>query len=247
MKRAIISDIHGNYPAARAVFDDIESQGIKTIYCLGDTVGYGAKPSECLELVRNRCAVVLCGNHDYAVIEPAMALTFNMVAYDAVQWTARVLDAKWTDYIEPLQASHDEGEILFCHASPRDHLNEYVFPAHIDDALEMRAIFTRIRKLAFVGHTHVPGIFVEWGNDFTFTPQSDLNGPFDLLQNQKMLINVGSVGQPRDRNPEACYVVLDDTSVTFRRVPYPIEEAAESIRDVPELDNFLAERILEGR
>jgi diadenosine tetraphosphatase ApaH/serine/threonine PP2A family protein phosphatase len=122
-------------------------------------------------------------------------------------------------------------------------LNEYVFPEDTYNRRKMEKIFALIRKHSFQGHTHVPGVFTE---DFRFFSPDEIDNEY-RLGDEKTMINVGSVGQPRDGDPRACYVLLEDSVVRFRRVEYPIEETVEKIHAVPELDNFLGDRLRDGR
>ena len=130
----------------------------------------------------------------------------------------------------------------------RSPLNEYVFPEDIYNHRKMERIFSMVEKYCFQGHTHVPGIFVEQepGESFHFSSPEDLNHKYTLDQ-RKTLCNVGSVGQPRDNNPKSCYVILDNQTIHYRRIAYNIEATAKKIYSIPELQNFLGERLFEGR
>ena len=249
MKRALISDVHSNMEALRAVLDDIKRQDISRVYCLGDIVGYGPNPRECLDSVL-RLPVCILGNHDQAAMFDPDG--FNPVALQAVYWTREQLDGgacsadarnrRW-DFLGELPRVHSESDCLYVHGSPRDPTNEYVFPEHVYDARRMTNLFGRIDRFCFQGHTHIPGVFTENGEFFS-PDECDyhyrLDGP-------KLMVNVGSVGQPRDSDPRACYVVVTDTEVVFNRVEYPLERTVEKIYAEPELDNMLGDRLREGR
>ena len=248
VKRAIISDIHSNLEAFQAVLQDIESQGITEIYSLGDTVGYGPNPIECVELVRKRIALCLLGNHDQAsLFDPE---GFNNSAERAIFWTREQLENpripgsndRW-DFLNGLPRIHREENTLYVHGSPRNPLNEYVFQEDIYHERRMERLFSAIPKYSFQGHTHVPGIFTE-DRDF-YTPD-DISMRY-VLGEKKAMINVGSVGQPRDRDPRACYVVLEGNVVTYRRVEYDYEATIEKIVPITELDNYLGQRLREGK
>lgn len=250
MKRALISDIHANLEALRVVLADLQKQGLKEIFCLGDIIGYGPNPCECLDEVMNKCKVTIQGNHDQAaIIDPD---GFNPVALQAVYWTRDQLDrgpggptkrnGRW-DFVGALPRTFNEGDYLFVHGSPREPTNEYVFPEDIYNQRKMDALFGRIQKYCFQGHTHLPGIFTE---DYRFITPEECGYKWPLTE-QKVMINVGSVGQPRDMDSRSCYVVLTEQFVEFRRVPYPLERTMEKILSIPELDPFLAERLKEGR
>ena len=249
MKRALISDIHSNLEALQAVLADIQGQGITEVYCLGDVVGYGPNPRECIDLVMN-CQVCLLGNHDQgALFDPE---GFNTGAERAIFWTREQLEdshgnssaasRRW-DFLGERPRNHQEGPHLFVHGSARNPLNEYVFPEDIYNRRKMEKIFALIEHHAFQGHTHVPGVFTE---DCRFYSPEEINSEYRLTE-QKTMINVGSVGQPRDGDPRACYVVLNDDLVCFHRVEYPFEDTIRKIYDIPDLDNFLGDRLRDGR
>ena len=248
MKRALISDLHSNLEALEAVFADIQSQGISEVFCLGDLVGYGPNPRECIDMVM-QCQVCLLGNHDQgALFDPE---GFNSGAERAIFWTRMQLEAggsaierqkRW-DFLGELPRNYQEDKLLFVHGSARNPLNEYVFPEDIYNRRKLEKIFALIPKYSFQGHTHVPGVFTE---QFQFLSPEEINQEFRLGE-EKAMINVGSVGQPRDGNPRACYVVLEDNLVRFRRVEYPFEKTIAKIYDIPDLDNFLGDRLRDGR
>jgi len=249
VKRALISDIHSNLEALEAVFDDIRSQGISEVYCLGDLVGYGPNPCECIDMVM-QCKVCLLGNHDQgALFDPE---GFNSGAERAIFWTRMQLEngsgsaierqKRW-DFLGELPRNHQEDRFLFVHGSARNPLNEYVFPEDIYNRRKLEKIFALIPRFSFQGHTHVPGVFTE---QFQFLSPEEINYEFRLGE-EKAMVNVGSVGQPRDGNPKACYVVLEDNVVRFRRVEYAIEKTIAKIYEIPDLDNFLGDRLRDGR
>ena len=249
MKRALISDIHSNLEGFQAVLADIKSQEITEIYCLGDIIGYGPNPRECIDLVM-QCNVCLLGNHDQgAMFDPE---GFNSGAERAIFWTREQLEApggdpaqnakRW-DFLGELPRNRRENGFLFVHGSARNPLNEYVFPEDIYNQRKMEKIFSLIERHCFQGHTHVPGVFKE---SLNFLSPEEINYQYKLTD-EKTMINVGSVGQPRDGDPRSCYVVLEDNLVTFRRVEYPIETTVRKIYETPELDNFLGDRLREGR
>ncbi len=249
MKRALISDIHSNIEALDAVLADIREQGIEEIFCLGDIVGYGANPRECIDRVM-RCKVCLLGNHDQgALFDPE---GFNSGAERAIFWTRAQLENgtgsvdqrhdRW-DFLGELPRNYQDGDLLFVHGSARNPLNEYVFPEDIYNKRKLEKIFALVKRVAFQGHTHVPGVFTE---SCQFYSPDEINHEFQLPA-EKCMINVGSVGQPRDGDPRACYAVLEDDMVRFRRVDYDMERTIEKIYGVPDLDNFLGDRLRDGR
>lgn len=249
MKRAIVSDIHSNIESLEAVLADIWQQGISDIYCLGDVVGYGPNPAECIDLLM-QCKVCLLGNHDQgALFDPE---GFNVGAERAIFWTREQLEngghpaadcqRRWK-FLSQLPRSHSADGALFVHGSSRNPLNEYVFPEDIYNRRKLERLFALIDHYSFQGHTHVPGVFTEGGN--FFSPE-DIGHEYHIGQ-EKLMINVGSVGQPRDGDPRSCYVVQDDDLIRFRRVAYPLDKTINKIYAVPELDNFLGDRLRDGR
>ncbi len=254
--RAIISDIHSNFEALTAVLADARSQGANEFFCLGDVVGYGPNPRECLAEVMN-FNMVLQGNHDHgALLEPE---GFNPSAERAIFWTRDQIEpgpserperlAPWR-YLQdrkPFFEQHEEG-ILYVHGSARNPLNEYVFPEDIYNNRKMEQIFARVNRICFQGHTHVPGVFIELapGGPYDFRSPEELGYSY-AIDERKILVNVGSVGQPRDSNPHSCYALLNGSTVTYRRVPYDAEAVRQKIYRIPELENFLGDRLLKGR
>ncbi len=247
---AIVSDIHSNLEALTVVLADIRRRGIEEILCLGDVVGYGPNPLECLDLVAQRCKTVLMGNHDFAVFyEP---YNFNAGAETASYWTRGILEgerdpaarARRWKFLGSLPPRVKTDRYIALHASPRRPINEYIFPDDIyTNPGKFVAMFERVEKLCFVGHTHVPGVFLE-GPDF-YTPD-ELDYRFEVTD-EKAIINVGSVGQPRDRDPRTSYVVVDDNQVEFVRLEYDVQTTVAKFAAIPELDGFLAARLLDGR
>ncbi|MBX3425309.1 MAG: metallophosphoesterase family protein [Pirellulales bacterium] len=250
MKRAIISDIHGNLEALKSVLAHIAPQSVDEIYCLGDVVGYGPNPCECLDLVIESCKVGLLGNHDQgAMFDPE---GFNSGAERAIFWTRNQLensggprdkiDRRW-DYLGTLPRIQRDDPWLYVHGSPRNPVNEYVFPEDIYNQKKMEKLFGLITKGCFQGHTHVPGVFLE---SLEFISPDQCDHAFQI-GGERFMVNVGSVGQPRDGDPRACYVIQEDAKITFHRVDYDVNVTAERIYQTPDLDNFLGDRLKEGR
>jgi diadenosine tetraphosphatase ApaH/serine/threonine PP2A family protein phosphatase len=239
--KAIISDIHANWEALQAVLQDAARHGARDVYCLGDLVGYGPNPRECLDLLQFlEFRVVLQGNHDQAVIGQTRG--FNPHAEETLRWTKHELRTPLPDdesverrrrFLCQLPFSYEEDDFLFVHGSPRDPLYEYIFPTDATDARKMGQIFVQVPRYCFVGHTHLPGIFTP---DLHFYSMEELDGTW-RLSDGKMICNVGSVGQPRDNDWRACYVLIDGDTIRFRRVSYDIIRTVEKIRAVPELSD----------
>ena len=239
--KAILSDIHANLEALDAVLDDMAEFDIEAIYCLGDTVGYGPDPGECLDISMH-FQVALLGNHEEAARSGPVGFTAEATV--AAEWTRRqiqIVRAEGDDpklrrrFLERLKATHEEGDFLFVHGSPRNPTEEYIYPESVNDPGKLWDIFRKVRRYCFMGHTHIPGIFIE---GFKFYTPDQLNDVW-ALDGRKMLCNVGSVGQPRDGDRRACYVLLDKKRVHFRRVPYDVKTTIKKIQQVPELRHTL--------
>jgi len=247
---AIISDIHANLEALVAVFADIDAQGVSEVLCLGDVVGYGIDAEACIDLVQRRCAVCLCGNHDWAVVNSALG--FNAMARQAIDYTRERLHPRafggrrrarrWA-FVKDLPQEHRTNDWLLVHGSPRDPVMEYVFPEDVEIAPQkLEEIFGMFEGACFVGHTHLPGVFTE---DMTFVPPAQLPDGY-YLGAGRAVVNVGSVGQPRDGDVRACYVQVADGQVTYRRVAYDIQKTTEKIR-ASRIGNVCAERLALGK
>ncbi|GAA4437008.1 metallophosphoesterase family protein [Bremerella cremea] len=248
MKTAVVSDIHGNLEALTAVLADIESQQVDRIYCLGDVVGYGPNPRECVDIVRSFDLCIL-GNHDQAALFDPEG--FSQGAEQAIFWTRRQLEtggsqeealSRW-HFLCGLPRTHQEERRLFVHGSARNPLSEYVFPEDIYNPKKLEKIFSLIPNVCFQGHTHVPGVFYESAQ---FVSPKDFENSTYYFNGEKAMINVGSVGQPRDGDPRSCYVIVDEKSVTFRRVEYDQNITADKIRGIDDLDDGQGERLFEG-
>jgi predicted phosphodiesterase len=256
---AVIGDIHSNLEALTVVLADIENRGIKTIYCLGDVIGYGPNPKECLDLVIEKTKWCVMGNHDYATLyEPT---NFNYGAEQASFWTREALETeqqkesrnKWWRFLgklpmrQTLRAKLDTTTALidFVHASPRRPINEYIFPDDVyTNPIKVRVLFEQVRHICFIGHTHLPGVFLD-EPDF-YLPE-ELNDVYPIVENEKAIINIGSVGQPRDKDNRASYAYVDGNEVNFVRLPYDFETTTKKIIATEQLDPFQAERLREGR
>jgi predicted phosphodiesterase len=249
---AILSDIHSNLEAFEAVLADIgQAPPVERVLCLGDTVGYGPNPVECLDLVRQRCDVVLLGNHDQAVLFDPEG--FGAAAAQAVVRTRQMLEKpgpesepRWV-FLSQLPRTHTEGDLLFVHGSVRNPINEYVFPEDIYNQRKMAALFAQVGRYCFQGHTHVPGVFTEEpGGRYLFRTPDEIDYEH-RLDGRKTMINVGSVGQPRDADWRACYVLLDGDVVRFRRVEYDVETTVKKIHRDDGLDDFFGDRLRDGQ
>lgn len=256
---AIISDIHSNLEALTTVLADIEKRGIKTIYCLGDIVGYGPDPKDCLDMVIEKTQLCVMGNHDYAILyEPT---NFNLGAERASFWTRNQLEIeqdpkkrynhwnylgsqqmRWTLSTELNGA---KATLDFVHASPRRPINEYIFPDEVyTTPTKIITQFDRVKHICFIGHTHLPGVFLD---DPDFYAPDELDYVYPIIPEERAIINVGSVGQPRDKDNRASYVYIEQNNVHFVRLEYDYKTTAKKIYSIEELDNFEADRLSEGR
>ncbi len=253
MKLAIISDIHGNIEALTAVLKDIEARGIldKDIVCLGDVVGYGPNPRECLKKAMD-FRLTLMGNHEEALL--FYPEDFNEKARQAIDWTKEQINSEaegrdikfelWNFLDSMARSAPLTKKITVVHASPRQPTREYVMPKDVEDEGRMKAIFGhQMTPLCFCGHTHFAGVFCE---DITFQTPLQLGFTYEMDES-KALINVGSVGQPRDGDPRSSYVTLEDGRIDFHRVEYDFTETQKKIAKIEALPNFLAARLAKGR
>ncbi|MCK4282973.1 MAG: metallophosphoesterase family protein [Candidatus Brocadiae bacterium] len=249
--KAIISDIHANVEAFQAVLKDMQYQGATEIICLGDFVGYGPNPKECIDLAVD-FDVALRGNHEHALLTEREGANFNIKAKNSIEWTRQQLNplgddseanTKRWNFLDGLETTHTEGDILYVHGTPRDAITEYLYPRDIYDEEKLQSIFAKVDWLCFCGHTHVPGI---WTEDMLYLTPREVNCRYHLVK-KKTIINVGSVGQPRDGDTRATYVLFDGSCVIFRKVAYRVETTARKIRSIPQLDPYLAQRLLDGR
>lgn len=246
---AVISDVHGNLEALQAVLARIDELGVKAIYSLGDVVGYGPDPEACILLTEQRCRLRLMGNHEFGVLHANPGFTFNAAAQKAIDWTReRIEKAGLVERIRGLQSCYLEGDLLFVHGSARNALNEYILEADgsgystFDKILEsLEKDFTSFR-ICFVGHNHKPFLATTEGFLHPHQGLSEFQVPLD----EKLYVSVGSVGQPRDRDPRACFVTFDGSKVNYHRVAYPFATTAEKIR-TSGLPGALADRLALGK
>lgn len=226
MRILLLSDIHANLPAFKAVLTAVEGQWDQ-IWCLGDLVGYGPNPNECIALLREFDHVSLSGNHDWAALGKLNISEFNDDARAVVRWTRSVLEPESRAYLDSLPPKRVQDGFTLAHASPRHPVWEYVLD--YNTAAANFAYFAT--PCCLIGHTHVPMHIVEREpGDLTMEPT--VHDDWISLENQKALLNPGSVGQPRDDDPRAAYALLDTEQLAwkFGRVSYPIEETQEQMR-----------------
>lgn len=240
---AIFSDVHSNLEAFEAVLADMKARNVTRYVCLGDVVGYAADPQECLELVRSLECPVLKGNHDAAAATDGELEYMNLSARAGIEFTRRNLSREQRNWLAQLPLTFAEGDCEFVHGS-LDYPSEWWYVISIEDvSLHFEA---QTRPICFCGHTHDPMFWHANGSGKLTIRRG--NGRIDIPKEGKTLINVGSVGQPRDRNPDACYAILDSAAgwVEFRRVPYNISQAKKKIFEAL-LPRFTADRLSEGK
>jgi len=242
MRIALISDIHGNLEALQAVLKEIESQKVDRINCLGDVIGYGCDPVACLDLVDQHCSAKLMGNHEYAAIGILPLEAMNLAARQSIQWTGIQLKDRELTMIADFEMKAEDAGCLLVHASPEEP-EEWHYVLSQREATEGFAHLDQ--KLAFHGHTHLPLIFCQAPNG---NVRTIVGHDFDPDEECSYLINVGSVGQPRDNDPRASFVVYDadDVSVSYHRVEYDfkITQAKMCKADMP---SMLIDRLEVGR
>jgi len=243
MRYLLISDIHGNLEALQATLDAAEHLMPYQLMCLGDIVGYGADPAACINLVGDRANLMLAGNHDLAVAGLIPHEGFNPVARESVEWTRQNLTNEDRELLSGLPLEYIDGDYCFAHASPIDPMSFH----YVRTLEDVAGVFASIgQRFCFVGHTHLPALVA----------MNQASGRMEVIREPKIclkdgfryFINVGSIGQPRDNNPDACMVFLDDEAgaLEFLRVSYDITASQEKIL-AHGLPSFLAERLLLAR
>ena len=245
MHVAIVSDIHGNRHAFEAVLDDARGAGADEVWCLGDLVGYGAEPDACVELARDRVAICLAGNHDLAVTGELPIDDFSRGAAISAKWTQQTIGTENLAFLRELRPSGVEGELGLYHASPRDPVWEYV----LSELLADRCFDEAAQRVCLIGHSHVALAFTrdEGGGTHARGALREPGHTADLREGA-WLLNPGSVGQPRDGDPRAAWLLLDRDRghAEWRRTPYDVQGAADAIRAAG-LPDSLAERLGYGQ
>ncbi|MFA4981664.1 MAG: metallophosphoesterase family protein [Candidatus Omnitrophota bacterium] len=241
MRYALISDIHGNLEAFRAVLEALSKEKIDEFLFIGDVVGYGADPKECLKLLRSiRPKILISGNHEWGVLGLLDESYFNDYVAKAVAWTKSVLDGDELDYLRSFDVVHEDGSFALVHGSLYN-------PAgfnYIWDSKQASAVMKIMKApICFAAHTHVAGIFYTDKGRMEFVSNSK-----KAVRGEKYIVNAGSIGQPRDGDPRASFVIYDTESAVFeiRRVPYDIKSAQVKILKAG-LPTMLADRLAEGR
>ncbi len=249
---AFISDIHSNTEALGQVLQKIEELGAERILCLGDVIGYGPEPRATLQKIIEVCDLSLIGNHEHGSM--FYASDFNPRARAALDWTRDQLNRRDCDrsenmsmwnFLGDMSERHREENFLLVHGSPRDPVKEYMVPSDGEDLDKLAGCFELFdgAQVCFVGHSHVPGVYPETGG---FLRPPELDHSYEL-GDKRAIVNIGSVGQPRDGDPRSSFVTLNGTEVNFHRVESDIEATQRKIRAIPELPDYLADRLAQGR
>lgn len=243
MRYAVISDIHANLEALDVVLADIQAKGPDELICLGDFVGYGPDPVATVERARPKLASAVVGNHDRAALDRLDISSFNAYARAAILWTREQLNDGVRRYLDELPQDLRRPTFLAVHGSPRNPVEEYILDAVVAGACFAAAEF----RLCLVGHTHIPGVFVHDGERVTANA-FPADQPLTLRPEHRYIINAGSVGQPRDGDPRAAYLWLDDEAgiATLVRLPYPVAKTQEKMA-AASLPSVLIERLAYGR
>jgi predicted phosphodiesterase len=239
---AVFSDVHGNLHALEAVLESLAAESPDTVWCLGDVVGYGPRPNRCCALVADRADLCLIGNHDLAVLGRLDLEDFAPDAAESARWTTSVLEDSSRTFLESLSPSASRDGIGLYHASPRDPVWEYVLTPQVVVA----SLYEAEESIVLVGHSHVALAFALDESLLTGGLAPD-GTAFALAEGTRTLLNPGSVGQPRDSDPRAAWMLLDLDSRTasFHRVAYPVERTQAEIRERG-LPEALADRLEQG-
>jgi predicted phosphodiesterase len=241
MRIAVISDIHSNLHALDAVLTDIDAEAPDEIWCLGDVVGYGPRPNECADIVRERAAVVLVGNHDLASIGKLSTVDFGPLAAESAAWTEQALGEEQTNWLRTLEPAATRAGLELYHGSARDPVWEYVLSEEV--AFENLQVTTA--PIVLVGHSHI-ALALSWDEERLDGGLARGGTELDTSE-ARWLLNPGSVGQPRDSDARAAWLLIDIDAgrAAFRRVPYPIEQTQAEMRAAG-LPEDLAARLARG-
>jgi predicted phosphodiesterase len=241
MRYAVLSDVHSNLEAFKVVIKDIEQKKIEDILFLGDIVGYGPDPNECLDILVERCKINLAGNHDWGVLGLTDVTYFNEYARRAIEWTRDVLTGENREILKsfPVKKEIIDDDILIVHSTPKEPEEWHYLLTPWDAEINFQYFDN---KFCFLGHSHQPFIMEKYPSGEIVTYKEAVR----IKKNVRYIINAGSVGQPRDGDPRACYTIIDDQKVEILRIPYDIETVQKKMRK-EFLPLPLIERLSEGR
>jgi len=241
MKYAIFADMHSNLEAYQAVLEKLKKEKPSKYFCVGDIVGYGADPVKCVEITKALNPVSVCGNHDWAVASLANLENFNPYAKDGIVWTKEAVADKEIDFLKRLELVHEDDELTLVHGS-------LFRPEEFNYVIDMYSAYKMLEmartNISFIAHSHIPGIFVMENGKPGYATTASVK----IKEGRKYLVNVGSVGQPRDGDPRGAYCIYDKGKKTLeiKRVKYDIKKAQKKILDAG-LPELLAHRLREGR
>ncbi|MBI4684079.1 MAG: metallophosphoesterase family protein [Nitrospirae bacterium] len=240
MHYAVISDVHANLEALEAVLNDIEKRKIKDILFLGDAVGYGPNPNECIEMLEACCKIMLAGNHDFAVLGFTDISRFNEYARKAVEWTSAVITEKNLNVLKELPAVKvlKKADMLLVHSTPKEP-EEWHYLMTLWDAENNFNYFEQ--RICLLGHSHQPSIIERLPSGKMLTYKDNA----ELKKIERYIVNAGSVGQPRDGDPRACYAVINGENVEIVRVKYDIQKTQKKMQNAG-LSLLLIERLESG-
>lgn len=242
MRHALISDIHANLEALEAVLRDIETQRVDSVHCLGDIIGYGSDPLPCLELVRHHCDTLLLGNHEHAALGHLDQEHLNPVAQISLTWTQGQLNDRAFSIIADCVMDRSMDTFRMVHSSPAQPVEWH----YILTVGEADAAFRNFKEqICFVGHTHLPMIFTESTDG---AHRRKVGYDFEPDEESRYIVNIGSVGQPRDNDPRSSYVVFDteQQEINYRRVTYDIQRTQQKMQQA-KLPAMLIDRLAAGR
>jgi len=242
MRYGIFSDVHSNLEALDAVIEAYQKEGIDKYICVGDIVGYAANPRECIERIKSQNPLIVAGNHDWGSVSLLSIDYFNPVARQAILWTKHNLDANSRYFLEPLKLIYENEDLVLVHGT-LDAPQDFNYMIDIDSAKETLRMLAG--NICFVGHTHICGIFIKDKNDRIYYKGEER---IVVEDENKYIINVGSVGQPRDGNPKAGYCIYDTEKkeINIKRVDYNVEAARKKVIEAG-LPRFLGDRLLIGQ
>jgi diadenosine tetraphosphatase ApaH/serine/threonine PP2A family protein phosphatase len=244
VRYAVLSDVHGNLEALETVLAAIRRHRPDALLCLGDTVGYGPNPNECAERIRALGGPVIAGNHDLAAAGVLDISMFTPLARAAIEWTIEVLSGETRRWLASLPDRLEDPAFLAVHGSPRDPIEEYI----LDLPTSLAVFSEHAFPLCLVGHSHIPGAFILEADGTLSARFLPVGERVRLTRSSRYIINVGSVGQPRDGDPRACWLLLDTAArtVMLKRLAYPFTITQEKMtaRGLPEP---LAQRLTQGR
>lgn len=246
--QAILSDIHGNLEALTAVLHRLESFDVDSMICLGDTVGYGPNSVECLRIV-SQWAIAIMGDWDMALVEHNPS-EWNPAVNRHIEWMREHVssDSQAEELYRAVggfKRTLTERGYLFTHGTP-DNMRDFLFPEELYSPAKLDRVAEQFGSAMFVGHTHIPGLFLHDGSEWAYLEGKE-GQIFNIDDYHKVICNVGSVGQPRDGDPRASFVLLDGPVIQFHRIQYDVRAAISKIEAIPEIDDLHGQRLLDGR